>query len=180
MDSIKKLRICLLVNVIILTGVICVVTLCSTGSEYFRFGWSESLIVVSVKVDTFGKYMMLLLFITIINISKVLVEELGMPVLGFSIYNPDKRVIEEFTKNQLQFYANSMFVVSGLRGIFMTIITITQIDIAIYSLLISEAASMYTIRLLLNEKEFPLDRNNNEYRNIQPIKLNEVIVENND
>ena len=28
-----------------------------------------------------------------------------MPVLGFSIYNPDKKVITEFTKNELQFYA---------------------------------------------------------------------------
>jgi hypothetical protein len=36
----------------------------------------------------------------------------------------------------------------------MTVISITQIDIALFSLLVAEATSFYTNRLLLNEKTF--------------------------
>ncbi len=112
------------------------------------------MIVISVKIDTPNKYSVLLVIIAVINVSKVIVEEIGMPILGFSIYNPDKRVISDFTKNELQFFANGMFMVSGLRSVFMTIVSITQIDIAIWSLFVSECASFFTIRMLLNEKRF--------------------------
>ena len=77
-----------------------------------------------------------------------------MPVLGFSIYNPDKKVITEFSKNELQFYACSMYLISNLRYIFEIMLTISQIDIAIYSVIISELTGIITIRMLLNEKEF--------------------------
>jgi hypothetical protein len=36
----------------------------------------------------------------------------------------------------------------------MIIVTIAQIDIALYSVIVKEAASIVTIRMLLNEKTF--------------------------
>ena len=84
-----------------------------------------------------------------------------MPVVGFNIYNPDKKVITEFTKNELQFFGNMMFLTSSLRYIFEVMITITQIDIAIYSVIISEITTIFTIRMLLNEKRFT--KNKDEY-----------------
>ena len=84
-----------------------------------------------------------------------------MPVVGFNIYNPDKKVITEFTKNELQFFGNMMFLTSSLRYIFEVMITITQIDIAIYSVIISEITTIFTIRMLLNEKRFT--NNKDEY-----------------
>ena len=89
-----------------------------------------------------------------VNIIKVISEEIGGPILGFNIYNPDKKVITEFTKCELQLYGNAMFALSGVRGIFITLITITQFDIALWSLFVSEMASLFTIRALLNEKTF--------------------------
>jgi hypothetical protein len=67
-----------------------------------------------------------------------------MPVLGFSIYNPDKKIITEFTKNELQFYANSMYLMSSLRYVCELIVTISQLDLAIFSVLASEFASFFT------------------------------------
>jgi hypothetical protein len=166
----SKLIICLIVNSIILSVVISLVCAFSDGSEYWRIGPSKDFNVISVTIDSQGKYITLLVLIAIINISKVIVEELGMPVLGFSIYNPDKKVIDDFTKDELQFFANAMFVVSGLRQVFMTVISITQIDIAVWSLLVSEFASVFTIRMLLNEKTFTLSGNQ-----ITPVELTEVV-----
>jgi hypothetical protein len=153
-------------------AVISLVTIFATDTPFWKKGWSDTLVVVSVHIDTREKYAILLLLIAVVNVSKVIVEEIGMPVLGFSIYNPDKKVISDFSKFELQFFANAMFTVSGLRGIFMTVVSISQIDIAIWSLIISEAASMITIRILLNEKEFP-----NENKDYQEVGLEEIIVE---
>ena len=40
-------------------------------------------------------------------------QELGDPVLGFTVYNPDKTEISEFSKSQLYFYSNAMYFVSN-------------------------------------------------------------------
>lgn len=150
----EKLIFCLTINVITFTAVTVVVTVFAHASQYWRYGPADDLIVISVKVDTWIKYWYLLLGIAVINMCRVLVEELAWPVLGFTIYNPDKHHIADFTKNELQFFANSMSVISGLRNVFMTVITVTQVDIALWSLLVCEITSFYTNRVLLNEKTF--------------------------
>ena len=149
-----KLQICLVCNFALLLIVIILMILFESKSKYCRFGPQDDLIVISVKIDTNTRYYILLGIITFIKVSKVLIEELGMPVLGFSIYNPDKKVITDFSKNELQFYACSMYLISNLRYVFEIMLTITQVDIAIYSVLVSEFTGIITIRILLNEKEF--------------------------
>lgn len=126
----------------------------SNNSTYFRFGPSNDLIVISVSIDTWTKYNLVLLLIGFIKIVDTISNELGMPVLGFSIYNPDKKNITEFSKNELQFYANATFMVSAIRNTLMMVVNVTQIDLALFSTIISEVASFYTIRMLLNEKTF--------------------------
>ena len=70
------------------------------------------------------------------------------------INQPLEKVITEFRKNELQFYACGMYLISNLRYIIEIMLTISQIDIAIYSVIVSELAGIFTIRLLLNEKLF--------------------------
>ena len=108
-----------------------------------------------------------------------MIEEIGMPVLSFSIYNPDKKVITEFTKNELQIFGNAMYMVSSIRMVFEIMITITQIDIALISVIFTELASMFTIRMLLNEKEFTKDQEQrllNVTSEIDNISENEPLV----
>lgn len=129
----------------------------SDNSTYFRFGPSDNLIVISVSIDTWIKYNLVLILVGFIRIIDTISNELGIPVLGFNVYNPDKKHISEFSKNELQFYANATFMASAIRSTLMTVINVTQIDLALFSTLISELASFYTIRVLLNEKTFGIE-----------------------
>ena len=74
--------------------------------------------------------------------------------MGFNIYNPDKKIIKEFTKNELQLLANIMWLINSLTNALFILITISQIDIAILRILYSEITTIFTIRLLLNDKTF--------------------------
>ena len=149
-----KIQICLVCNFLLLLIVTTLMIIFESNSKYCRFGPQDDLIIIAVKIDTYTKYYILLGIITIVKVSKTLIEELGMPVLGFSIYNPDKTIIIEFNKNELQFYAFSMYFISNLRYIVEIMLTISQIDIAIYSVIISDLTGIVTIRMLLNEKKF--------------------------
>lgn len=150
----QKIHYCLIGNLGILLLITGLTTFLAEESSYWRYGWHPDLIMISVKINSARRYIGLLLLIGAINVSQVIIRELGMPVLGFSIFNPDKKIITEFTKNELQFYANAMYLISGLCGLFSIFINLSQIDIAAWGVLTSEGASFFTIRILLNEKTF--------------------------
>lgn len=154
MKQLNKIRICLFLNVILLLFISFFITYFAGNSKYFRFGPNEDFIFISVPIDTYKKYVLLLFLISLNNIIKVLVGEIGEPVLVFNVYNPDKRVITEFSKLQLLFYANTMFFVSNTRRVFEVLINVTQIDIAIFSIIVEQLISVFTVCFLVSEKKF--------------------------
>lgn len=166
----KKLKICLLGNFLLLMFVLSlVVVFRDDNSKYLRWGPQEDLIIISVAINDYTRYMILLFCIMVINISDVLIQEIAMPILGFNIYNPDKKEITEFTKNELQFYGNAMYLINAVKAILLILVNISQIDIALWGVFISEAASLFTIRMLLNEKTF---------KKKNDIELNHNLMEN--
>jgi hypothetical protein len=82
------------------------------------------------------------------------IQEFTNPVLGFNIYNPDKKHIVDFTKFELQFYAQSFWLINSIKSAFLLIISISQIDLAVAKVVYMEMAGIYTIRTLINEKTF--------------------------
>jgi hypothetical protein len=82
------------------------------------------------------------------------IQEFTSPVLGFNIYNPDKKHIVDFTKFELQFYAQSFWLINSVKNAFLLMISISQIDLAVAKVIYMEMAGIYTIRTLINEKTF--------------------------
>ena len=151
------MRWCIVGNFGVLLMYFVPVILYQQNGTYFRFGWHSDLVVVSVPIDTLERYIGCLVIITAARIMEVIVQEIAHPILGFSIYNPDKKVITDFSKNELQIYANLMYLVEGFKYIFKIIINITQFDLALVGMVVGEITSVYTIRMLLNAKRFEPD-----------------------
>ena len=124
------------------------------GSKYYRFGPQEDLILVSIRIDTWGVWGGVLVVMGLVRVCETLVNEIGSPILGFRVYNPDCTEISDFSKNELNFLANAMWLVNGLRGVLTALVAVTQIDLAIAGVVFSEAASVVAIHFLLNEKTF--------------------------
>jgi hypothetical protein len=100
------------------------------------------------------KYYSLLTLIFVNDIIRVIIQEFGDPILYMTVYNPDKKEIADFSKAQLYFYANTMFLINNIRRIFTLLISITQIDIALFSVVIEQVVVIVTIKMLLDEKKF--------------------------
>ncbi len=131
-----------------------IILLNDNTSKYFRWGWNDDLILISIPINTQKRYLYTILFISIMRISHVIIGEIAHPIIGFNIYNPDKKEITEFSKIELQMYGNLMYLIEGFKNILTVMLSITQIDIALISMLVSEVTSIYTINMLLNEKTF--------------------------
>jgi len=168
MNQLNKVRLCLFLNSCLVLFIGFYITNFASDSKYFRFGPNEDFIFISVQIDTTQKYCSLLTLIFVNDIIRVVIQEFGDPVLYMNVYNPDKKEITEFSKSQLYFYANSMFLINNIRYIFTILISVTQIDIALFSVLVEQLIVIITIKMLLNEKKFI---NNNSLLN------KEVVIE---
>ena len=158
MDNRSKLKWSCIIYSPFLSIVIVIVFYFQSYDKYFRWGIPdanhEPLVVLSVKIDNYYKYACVLGLIAGIRIIKVGVSDITDPILSFTIYNPEKKNIAELTKNELQFYANFLYLIDNIRYVFTLMITITQIDLALFSVLVGEITTLFTIRMLLNEKTF--------------------------
>ena len=150
----NKLKWCVRGNVSVLLMLIVVVFVFDDDGKYARFGPSDDLIVISVKINTYGKYGALLGFMALINIIQIFSEDIGNPIVGFNTFNPDKKHITDFTKDELWFYTMAMFSSGAFRTPLLTMMTISQIDVALFSVLVKELVGAITMRILLNEKTF--------------------------
>ena len=160
-----RLRLCVLANALQLAVVVALVGACYSrdqpGASFLRFGPHDDLIVLGVRVDSVERYVALVALLAILQVVDVVAGEIGNPILAFSIYNPDKRVIDQFTRLELQTLANSMWLLASLRSVVMTVVSITQLDLALVRVVAGEGATVFTIRKLLSEKQFPLDDDHN-------------------
>lgn len=158
--KLKKQRLvkCIIMNAILFGIVLTfVIVFKDAGNSYLRVGPHPDLIVLGVKINNITKYMLLQFFLAFVQVTSVYINEIASPILGFNIYNPDKKVITEFSRLELQLFANSMWILNSLRSVMFVVVSISQIDIALLQVLYGELTSFYTIRMLLLEKIFPED-----------------------
>ncbi len=167
-----RLRMCIMTNLVLFGVIGFSIFTFSDGQEnkYLRFGPHEDLNIIGVKINTWKNYILLQVFLAFIQITDVVINEIANPILGFNIYNPDKDEITEFTRTELQMYANVHWMVNALRNTLMVLVTISQLDIAVLRVIYGEITSFFTIRMLLKEKKFP-----NEDREVYaPVSSNGV------
>ena len=151
----RKLQLSILCSLIVLLLIAIPIFILDNGeSKYFRYGWHDDFILISVPINNKLRYFCALFFVILTRVGEVFIGEIASPIISFNIYNPDKKVITEFTKNELQFYGNTLYVIDSTRYIFKVMVLVTQFDLAFISMLSGEIVSLFTIRMLLNEKEF--------------------------
>lgn len=155
MELHRKLQLSIFGSAVLLLIVAIPIFMLDNGqSKYFRYGWHDDFVLISVPINNKERYLYALAFVVLTRVGEVFIGEVAHPIIGFNIYNPDKKVITDFTKNELQFYGNTLYVIDSTRYIFKVVVMITQIDLAFASMIAGEIVSLFTIRMLLNEKEF--------------------------
>ena len=160
----KNLQFCLIINFFSLLAIVFLLSFLanSNNSSYLRFGPNNKLIILGIYIDTWNKYFILQIVIGTVEIINQYIFIVSSPILQFNIFNPDKKNITEFTKFELRFYALFFGMINQIKNTLWIIISITQIDMALFKVLYSEITSYYTISNILNKKNFLLNENTND------------------
>lgn len=155
MNKILVLKICIISNLLLLFIFLFGFFIFNNQeSKYFNFGWSDNFVFVSITIDTSVKYFGLCFFVMSTNIFEVFLNDLANPLIAFSTYNPYKNTIKDFSRFELELYSNLIYFVQVSKTFLKIAVTVSQFDIALWSLLSSQIAGSYVINYLLNEKTF--------------------------
>lgn len=140
---------CVIINWISLIPIIIFVGI---NSE-LKLGPSDDLTIINVKINTRLKYATIIIISCIIKMVEVVLNDIGSPNLGFSVYNPTTLTVYGFTKKQLHVLTNLMWSANNIGTIFKLMIIVSRLDIAMISTLSSEFISIFVIYYLLSKKK---------------------------
>lgn len=122
--------------------------------KMLRVGYSKDLVIIGITIDTMEKYIFLQAYIFLIEFCFAVIYEYSNPIMYFSIFNEDKKVITDFSKLELQIYAQTLWFLTSIKNGLMLLVAIQQIDITISKIIYNEIAAAIVIRKLLNNKTF--------------------------
>lgn len=161
MNKIYILNICIFVNLLFLCIFIASSFIFNNGeSAYFRVGWSDNFVFISMYINTPLKYFTLCGFIVTLNISEIFLDNVASPIIMFSTYNPYHVTVKDFTRNELEMYSNVLYFIQNSKRLLLIATVVSQIDLACLSLISCQASSYFAIKYLLDNKNF---EKNNQY-----------------
>jgi|SRR6056297_111278 len=129
-------------------------SLLDTKSSYIGFGPSDDFYVVTIQVNTWAKYIGVLVMIAVIKISTTFSMDFAYPIIHFNVYDPNKKNVRDFKRWELWTMTNMVFASGSIRSVFMMVITVSRIDIAFFGVLVSELTCIIVVGILLKKKNF--------------------------
>lgn len=124
------------------------------SGNLWQFGPSDDLFLLSIPINTWVKYWLVVVMIGLIKISEVLVNDFASPDVYFATFDTDRKKIYGFTRLSLQILTGIQSLSNDLGNIFKTIILVTRLDIALISVFIQNLTGVVSIYLLLSKKTF--------------------------
>jgi len=155
----QKVIYTLIIYLVSICSGICFIVINKISSPYFNIGPSEKLIIFNIKIDTIDKYVYSQLFMFYINFIQIISTEGASQILYFKIFNPELKIINDFTKNELIFYNVSLNFVAAIRTAILIVISITQIDFVILSAIYYQIMSIIITNSFLKLKRFEISNN---------------------
>ena len=150
-----QLSLCIAGSAVLTIITLIFTTVFAEDKGWFSFGPSNHLSIAGVIIDTREKYSVLVIVVVLNSVIDMVISEFAQPILGFNIYNPDKKLITDFkSKRELQLLATLYWSFNNLRSVFTNLISITQVDLALVKWFVLEITAVYTINILLSKKRF--------------------------
>jgi hypothetical protein len=153
MQARHKVQISLLGNVLVLVIVVTLLGVFDAGSFYWRIGWSDTLTVVSVKIDSPERYGLLFFVIFLVEAIRVAAENIGAPEIEFTVFNPDTHIVTSLTRTELHVYANLLAVVANIRKVLVMMVELSQIDVALWTVACGALGNVLSVWFLLHNKQ---------------------------
>lgn len=152
----KKLSLCIKFNLFVIGMCVFFFLVCAEPGS-FTFGPSDSFEVVGIKINTWTRYITFVMLIILIQEALLMTEEFAIPILEFTVYNPQCDIIIEFSRMELQLFTNVLYMTKEALKLFKVMILIARLDALLFTYLAEEITTIATVHIILSQKSFRLD-----------------------
>tara|TARA_B100000674_G_scaffold165717_1_gene133085 strand:- start:1201 stop:1758 length:558 start_codon:yes stop_codon:yes gene_type:complete len=146
--NILLLSIVTIVTILIAIFVLSIDALYDHDSHLFEFGPSDGLIFLGIKIDTWWKYIFLLLFMWLLEFLDILQEEYLEPFIHM-VYDANmkenRKDLSVYSWYDMYFMNHFSMASNGLRQILRVVIVTIQIPLAIVVWLVKETTRVYFV-----------------------------------
>lgn len=125
----------------------CVFTL----SHYFHVGPSVDLCFVSVRINNWWKWVVILFLTMLLDCSATLASETATPWISNVLGNPDGRPTNKWMAHLIQQITNVNYY---LQNAIWTFVALTQVDLLVFSMLASCVICFYTTHNYIKAKNY--------------------------
>ena len=119
-------------------------------TRFFAFGPRDDLVILDVRINTFGKYFVVILYTVISTVARTVLQEIVSPWLIQSVQNDKPK--DEYTKRWAQEVALGEVLYRWFDWFMYMHILMAQIDMMIVELLGNLVAVVYTTRMYMRPK----------------------------
>jgi hypothetical protein len=130
------------------------VVLLGRGNQYVRIGPHAELALLSIPIDTWGRYWLTVALLSLTNAIAVFSSEVVQPAIEYPVYNPAHHHISRYSKIELFALTNVKFTCTSVRQVFVILISVTQIDLALWQTLTGSILSCFCVWFILGTKTF--------------------------
>ena len=82
----RKLQLSILGSFIVLLMVAIPIFILDNGeSKYFRYGWHDDFILISVPINNKSRYISAVIFVVLTRVGEVFIGEIANPIISFNI-----------------------------------------------------------------------------------------------
>lgn len=127
-----------------------------TLARYFRFGPSDSLCFVSVRINTWWKWVVILFLTMMMDCSATFASEIFTPWMSNVLGDPKGPVTNKCMAHLIQQLYNVNYY---LQNAIWTFVALTQVDLLVFSMLASCGICFYTTQNYLKMKDDECQRN---------------------
>lgn len=152
-DDRGKLTTCIKINIfVIIIGIL----ICLKNADFtqLKLGARDDLYAIGVQLNTWVLYGGFAIYLMSVQISLLFTEEFALPIIEFSVYNPQCEVIDFLDEWELKILSILVFVTKGILKSLKIILAVESIDSIILLFLAEEITTTFTVSMLLKQKKF--------------------------
>ena len=151
----KKLATCIKLNFAVLTACLLFFIAC-VDEEYISksFGPSDDLWIIGININTRVRYTFLTLIMMVVQAVMLVSEDIGEPIIAFTVYNTQCDDIRFFSRFELQMKTNLFYLSKGALKIIKIFVMVQRLDMLLLVYFTEEIGSIFTVHNILAPKQF--------------------------
>jgi hypothetical protein len=123
-------------------------------NPYFRWGYNDKLVIVFMHVNDLQKYCALIFLIILSNVTSTILTFMGQPKLHFPLFEAASTDIAHYSAREFLFFSTTANVCRAFHALFSTLISVSQIDVALVALVAQQITLYICTCLLIKKRHF--------------------------